>query len=104
MSPVSKDTYRDWYNEQLKDPEFVAALNEINKAHWNYRVIKHESFYGLHEVFYNDDGSIFTWTVEPTLVGDSINEIIEDIKQIMDDLKRFPEPLIKSELKPNLKN
>jgi len=33
---------------------------------WNYRVIKQEdgdeSHYGIHEVYYNDDGSLFCYT------------------------------------------
>ncbi len=33
MSPVSKNTYQDWRKEQLKDPEFVAALRELEPGY-----------------------------------------------------------------------
>ncbi len=42
-------------------------------SHWNHRVIKKiyedgEEEYGIHEVFYNTDGTIFGYTQEPVRV------------------------------------
>ena len=33
MSPVSKKTLKDWQTEQLRDPEFVAAANELEPGY-----------------------------------------------------------------------
>jgi DNA-binding XRE family transcriptional regulator len=33
MSPVSKNTLKDWQAEQLQDPEFVAAENELEPGY-----------------------------------------------------------------------
>ena len=33
MSPVSKKTLKDWQAEQLQDPEFVAAANELEPGY-----------------------------------------------------------------------
>ena len=33
MSPVSKKTLKDWQAEQLLDPEFVAAANELEPGY-----------------------------------------------------------------------
>ena len=41
---------------------------------WNYRIIYHDksdpSYYGLHEVYYNEDGSIASWTSDADIIGD----------------------------------
>ncbi len=33
MSPVSKKTLKDWQAEQLRDPEFIAAANELEPGY-----------------------------------------------------------------------
>jgi len=33
MSPISKTTFKDWEAEQLKDPEFVDALKELEPGY-----------------------------------------------------------------------
>ena len=33
MSPISKKTLKDWQAEQLQDPEFVAAANELEPGY-----------------------------------------------------------------------
>jgi DNA-binding XRE family transcriptional regulator len=33
MSPVSKKTLKDWQAEQLQDPEFIAAANELEPGY-----------------------------------------------------------------------
>jgi len=33
MSPVSKKTLKDWQVEQLQNPEFVAAANELEPGY-----------------------------------------------------------------------
>lgn len=33
MSPISITTFKDWQAEQLKDPEFVTALRELEPGY-----------------------------------------------------------------------
>ena len=33
MSPISKTSFKDWQAEQLKDPEFVTALRELEPGY-----------------------------------------------------------------------
>lgn len=60
--------------------------------HWNHRIVrrKHtyvdgstEYTYGIHEVYYDEDGNVETWTVEPTYPhGDSIEDIKWSLKHM----------------------
>ncbi len=50
---------------------------------WNYRVVKKrsgcEEFYGIHEVYYSEDGKPEMVTMEPVaIVGDSLLELQEE--------------------------
>jgi len=58
-------------------------------SHWNHRVIKktwnkgyehEESQYGIHEVFYNDDGEIYA---HPETAVTLSNETIEDLREYL---------------------
>lgn len=66
-------------------------------ASWNYRVIRteHESgdvFFRIHEVYYDEDGSIRSWTVDPVLPsGESTSELREDIRHF---LSAFRKPVL----------
>jgi len=33
MSRISKNSFRDWQAEQMKDPEFIAAANELEPGY-----------------------------------------------------------------------
>lgn len=54
-------------------------------SHWNHRLIKREYDecvqFGIHEVFYNDDGSIYAYTEEPISVACDTEE---DVKEILE--------------------
>jgi hypothetical protein len=56
---------------------------------WNYRVLRTadesgEPVYRIHEVYYDDDGSIDGWTVEPVQpLGESLSELREDIRYFL---------------------
>ena len=59
---------------------------------WNNRIIKHEkgevTWYSVHEVFYNEDGSIYAHTEDPiTIVGETKSETIGQVEQILRDIK-----------------
>jgi len=71
-------------------------------AYWNHRVIKRrvgnsESF-GIHEVFYNDDGSINGCTIDPVAVDCDTPEDLRDTLVMM--LRCLDKPvLIDGEIK-----
>ena len=61
-------------------------------SHWNHRVVKRiteREVYGIHEVFYNDDGSINAYTKEPIRAQcESIEELREYIQWMLDCLDK----------------
>jgi hypothetical protein len=66
-------------------------------ATWNYRVLRteHESgdvLFRIHEVHYDDDGVICSWTEDPVLpCGESTGELREDIRYF---LAAFRKPVL----------
>ena len=69
---------------------------------WNNRVIKHEkdgtTWYSVHEVFYNEDGSIYAYTDNAiTIIGETEEEAVEQAEQILRDIKDTP-VLVASEI------
>jgi len=72
------------------------------KKMWNNRIIKHEkdgvTWHSVHEVFYNEDGSIYGHTEDPiTIVGETEEEAVEQAEQILRDIKDTP-VLVASEI------
>ena len=70
---------------------------------WNNRIIKHEKdehvWYSIHEVMYNEDGSIYAYSEDPiTIVGETERETIEQVEQILSDIYAKP-VLVASEIK-----
>ena len=63
---------------------------------WNYRVIKREvkdqsDEFGLFEVFYNDEGEIFAHAESAEIYGDSLEDIIKTLEQMLKDAKKNQE-------------
>ena len=59
---------------------------------WNYRIIYYDDdevhpYYGLHEVFYSKKGKIKFWTKEPELVGESEDDISDQLKMMLQDTR-----------------
>ena len=55
---------------------------------WNHRVMRSESdgetSYGVHEVYYDDDGSITFWTLNPVAaVGDTVDDLQEELLRML---------------------
>lgn len=47
---------------------------------WNYRVIKADDAYQIHEVYYNSDGTFGAWTERPVRpMGESVQELEDDL-------------------------
>jgi len=62
-------------------------------SHWNLRVVFHDNdtypFYGVHEVFYNDDNSIYGYTEDPISIrGENVDEIIKYLEMVLKDIKK----------------
>ena len=60
---------------------------------WNYRVCKRnylsDEYFTIHEVYYNDDGSIWAVTEEAVAAfGDSPKEIKDCLKKMQEALKK----------------
>ena len=67
-------------------------MAHFGKNMWNNRIIKHEkdgtTWHSVHEVFYNEDGSIYGLTEDPiTIVGETEAEAVEQAEQILRDIK-----------------
>ena len=73
---------------------------------WNYRIIKHDSekhsYFAIHEVFYNNNGKITSFTENPI---DIVGETKIDIKRILKQmtLDTATPTLKESELLKNLR-
>lgn len=58
-------------------------------ATWNYRLMKHENdkgevFYGVHEVYYDENGDIEGWSEESVSpVKESVDELKEELERMM---------------------
>ena len=74
-----------------------------SNTYWNYRVVKNGEIYGIREVYY-EDGEPFAYTtnnIEP--MGESLDELAEDLKgmlkaltlEILEDGKIIKEELDK---------
>lgn len=66
---------------------------------WNYRVMRHEAkaandepFYAIHEVYYREDGSVSSWTLEPcgSPSGETQEEMRRDLARIITALTKPP--------------
>ena len=67
---------------------------------WNYRIIKHlatdpentsnEDYFGLYEVYYNEDGTIMSRTTDALIIGDTIDEIGETLDMMKRDIENRP--------------
>ena len=61
-------------------------------SHWNFRVINtlkdDIEFFGLYEAFYNDAGEICAHDEEPTIVGDSVEDIKKTLGMMMRDIDK----------------
>jgi len=76
-----------------KGPVVYKCMEEHNMS-WNNRVVKHiypmEVAYEIHEVFYNDDGSIMGATASPTAPsGGTKEELRESLERMLKSLD-FP--------------
>lgn len=62
---------------------------------WNYRLVrrrmKGETFYAVHEAYYDDAGKVWAITQDPSPArGDSRDEVLEALALMMKDILRAP--------------
>lgn len=64
-------------------------------GYWNYRVVRRcnppdasdEHCFGIHEIYYAEDGSVEAWTESPcSPVGATPAELVADLRQMTDAL------------------
>lgn len=90
--------------EKEKMEEMEELANDLSGSYWNYRWLKiivsipkvdenlqetgetdYESYYELHEVYYDNDEKPFMWTEDPVrLQVDDANELMDLIKKALD--------------------
>lgn len=51
---------------------------------WNYRVIQHEDYCGLHELYY-DDGGVITGYTEALVVGNDLDDLRGTLELMLQD-------------------
>jgi len=62
---------------------------------WNYRVVEHEGLFHIHELYYNDNGSICAISEDPMHPhGTSLEELKRDAEHF---LLAFNKPVLKKE-------
>lgn len=55
---------------------------------WNYKVVQHDGYVGLHEVYYNKDGTIVGWT-DPVQIGNDLEDLKGSLELMLKDIERF---------------
>ena len=63
---------------------------------WNYRIIKDGETYGLYEVIYNDEGEICAHDEKPTIVGESVDELIKSLEMMLSDINRCKDDILEA--------
>lgn len=72
--------------------EEVSGMDKVKT--WNYRILKHKDkkygdWFGLHEVYYNEDGSINSYTQDAIAIGESAQEVRNVLRQMLEDANRY---------------
>lgn len=72
---------------------------------WNYRILQHRHPSGdtvaLHEVYYEEDGSIHAWALEPQCGHfTSIDELEGSLEMMLNDVRRFKDAVLEKKTLP----
>ena len=99
-----KDIPWEEAKKRMEKEEAEELAKEFSGSYWNYRWLKiivsipkvdenlqetgetdYESYYELHEVYYDNDEKPFMWTEDPVrLQADDANELMDLIKKVLD--------------------
>jgi hypothetical protein len=75
---------------------------------WNYRIMKHsdgknEPWYGIHEVFYDENGKISSWTTNPIETGFSPSELFSSTIMKGRDIWKYRHEILDYDMMPENK-
>ena len=62
-------------------------------AGWNYRIFREkigdEINYSMREAYYDDKGNVDGYTSSPIIQGESLTELEDTLKRMLNDIERF---------------
>lgn len=78
---------------------------------WNYRLIRHrsrrngidETWYGLHEVYYDKKGKMNLWAPDPEVQGESPKEVVATLAAMLRDATKDV-PILREKEMPGSRN
>jgi len=58
---------------------------------WNYRAMKDEQVFTIHEVYYGENGELEGYTEKPiSAIGESLDELEADLRKMLNALRQKP--------------
>lgn len=85
-------TFRKAVSQPLAEPipdDMTALLGKLDMS-WNYRVIDRSGVLSVCEVYYSPAGEIIASCGPTEIIGDTIDEIEEDLRFILAELRKRP--------------
>ena len=74
---------------------------------WNYRIVRHRTkgvvWYGLHEVYYRENGKLWLWSDKPECVGDTVKDLVAGLAMQLRDATKSDVPILKKSQMPGEK-
>lgn len=65
---------------------------------WNYRVMKHEEmgevWYGIHEVYYGEDGKAHLYAIDPDVSSESEEGLLDMLEKMKDAVNGANGPVL----------
>lgn len=66
--------------------------------------MRHDGVYGVHEVYYDDDGKIFAWTLEPGYgLYQDVEDLLSALKTMLKDCRKSKDEILDYDMKPETK-
>lgn len=71
---------------------------------WNYRLVRHRTrgttWYGLHEVYYNQRKRAYLWDSKANVIGDTVKEIVGSLAMMLRDATKSDVPILNKSQMP----
>jgi hypothetical protein len=62
---------------------------------WNYRIVdKGNGVFGLHEVYYDDQGVVSLMDEEPTVISETVEGLILTLQRMLNDAQTYKDQII----------
>lgn len=55
---------------------------------WNHRVMDHKTYVGIHEVYYDENGEPMSWSKEPDIVADNVEDLRWLLQKMLESLDK----------------